>query len=103
MADTTAKVAVHKTLTANAVDAVTLTEVKGPHDGAQPYRWGRDLLRGLANRRRTQRPTAGPNDTYVVPAAISSVPVSVKPGVAGNAVVVKLISTGAEAYSAEAL
>lgn len=103
MADYTGKVAVHETLTANEVDAVTLTGVKqsvtvvNRTGGAEIY------VTTSATAAQPDEPTVEGTDTYVLPSAIGSISVLVNPGVAANPVVVKLISTGAESYSVEAL
>lgn len=110
MAKYTATSAVHKTLTATTVDVVTLTSVGSGAGEDKPgitvvNRTGTDEIYLTVSGTPTwpTEPTVKGANTYVVPAAISSLRVLVDPGVLGTDVVVKLISAGAEAYSVEAL
>lgn len=110
MADYSATSAVHATLVASTPDSVSLSTVAGGYGRKATTvtvfnRTGSDDIFFTVSSSGVQPtdPAVGGDNTYVVPAAITSVQVPVNPGVAQNAVVVKLISTGAEAYSVVAL
>lgn len=109
MAKHTGTVAVHATLTASTVDVVTLQQVasgQGVNPGVTVVnRTGAAAIYFTVSATGTNptEPTVAGTNTYVVPAAVTSVRVPVTPGIRGRAVVVKLISTGAESYSVEAL
>lgn len=110
MAKYTATTAVHKTLTATTVDVVTLTSVATGVGVEEPSvtvvnRTGSAEIYFTVTATGTDpaEPTVKGANTYVVPAAISTVTKAVSTSVAGHPVVVKLISTGAEEYSVEAL
>ena len=112
MADYSGKVAVHETLTANAVDYVALSRV-GAGYGRQETsvtvlnRSGAAEIYFTvsATGQAPADPTVGGTDTYVVPAAIGSVSIPVAPGVAtvpsdGNDVVVVAKAVGRAARRA---
>lgn len=110
MAKYTTTVSVHETLTATVVDVVTLTQVSGGSGMSSPgltvvNRTGSDAIYFTLSAIGTwpEDPTIGGKNTFVVPAAITSVRVPLNPGSIGNPAVVKLISAGAETYSVEAL
>lgn len=105
MANYSAAMAVHESLTANEVDCVTLTDAGTGYGLTEPAvtvvnRTGAADIYFTVNTTGEPQddPTVAGDDTYVVPAAISSVSVPASLGVNGS-VSVKLISTGAEAYS----
>jgi hypothetical protein len=107
MANYTGTIAVHQSLAAHTVDVVTLTSVpvgRGDYiasvmvvnrtGGAEIY-----ITAGNSTAPLPPDPVVGGNDVFVLPASISTISIPV----AGGGTVVKLISTGAEAYSVEAL
>lgn len=105
MADYSETSAVHETLTANEVDSVTLSKAGTGFLGKPQItvvnRTGSAEIYFTVSTSSTQpaEPAVGGKNTFVLPGSIGSVSV---PAADGN-VVVKLISTGAEAYSVEAL
>ena len=110
MAKYSATSAVHKTLTATTADSVTLANVSSGTGVSTPSitvvnRTGTHEIYFTISTTGTDpaEPTVGGNDAFVVPAAITSVRVPASISVVGHPAVVKLISTGAESYSAEAL
>lgn len=110
MAKYTAATAVHATLTASTVDVVTLTDVASGAGVAKPTitvvnRSGTAEIYFTVSVTGTfpAEPTVGGDNTYVVPAAISSLSVPVYPGVSGDSAVVKVISSAAAKYSVQAL
>jgi hypothetical protein len=110
VAKQTGTIAVHATLTGTTVDVVTLAQVSAGSGVASPgitvvNRTGTDAIFFTVSATATApaEPTVGGKNTFVVPAAITSVRVPVSPGSMGRPVVVKLVSAGAEAYSVEAL
>lgn len=104
MANYSAVTAVHETLTASSVDEVTLTApaaevtVLNRTGTAEIY-----FTTGSADYP-PGTPSVGGSNCYVMPAAVGSVTVQVQPAdISVGALLVYLISSGAESYSVEVL